>query len=68
MFFKPGSQLAYSPQYLRAVLSRQLYWLFNNEVIEDDKIPDEDEYRLLITRLHRKLERRKEKSLLLLMD
>lgn len=60
LFFKPGSQLAYSTQYLRAVLWSQWCWLYN-EVIKDDEIPDEVEYRLLITRLHRKIERKKRK-------
>jgi hypothetical protein len=35
LFIKPASRLAYAPDYLRLILSEQLHWALNSDVLED---------------------------------
>src|SRR5208283_5900478 len=40
LFIKPTSRLAYSPDYLRLVLSEQLYWVLYQETLAADAVDE----------------------------
>lgn len=40
LFIKPTSRLAYSPEYLRLILSEQLHWALDHELLSTDSADD----------------------------
>src|SRR5215813_1795568 len=40
LFIKPGSRLAYAPEYLKLVLAEQLHWALHRELLNDETVDD----------------------------